>query len=328
VRSRSRARRVAPFVRSQQSGRSRRGCCSCACCSGVRGERCRRPSRRQSARCRRAASPERTGSAGGASRCGSWRPEAVVSDVPVRGSQPAARSGRGLRSTRTTSPSIYAPMPLHDHCLLSASCGVWQCWLGEENLSTAVLPDPVKLPVIRSRRDPVPLAPENVPLARFRAGGSCGRTGPTRRSPASPAMALPERDRLALVHESQNVAVAADAELEHALLANADGALPRIAHIQSAGRGLRAPMRQPPAPPNPRTRFKPPSPVASTLLASRTLGHIDPKATLPARRPCRWRRVAGQRRRGTAPPCPRHAAGARTDPGRPRSLPARRQEGG
>jgi hypothetical protein len=40
-----------------------------------------------------------------------------------------------------------------------------------------------------------------------------------------------------------------------------------------------------------------------------------------------WRRVAGRRRRGTAPPLPRHAAGARTDPGRPRSESARRQEG-
>jgi hypothetical protein len=39
------------------------------------------------------------GSPGGASRCGFWRPEAVVSGVPVRGSQPAARSGGELRST-------------------------------------------------------------------------------------------------------------------------------------------------------------------------------------------------------------------------------------
>ena len=73
---------VAQAVRSQQSGRSRRGCCSCACYSGVRGERWRRPSRRQSARRRRAASPGRTGSGGRPSRCGSWRPEAVVSGVP------------------------------------------------------------------------------------------------------------------------------------------------------------------------------------------------------------------------------------------------------
>lgn len=41
-----------------------------------------------------------------------------------------------------------------------------------------------------------------------------------------------------------------------------------------------------------------------------------------------WRRAAGQRRRGTAPPLPRHAAGARTDPGRSRSQPARRKQGG
>jgi hypothetical protein len=68
---------------------------------------------------------------------------------------------------------------------------------------------------------------------------------------------------------------------------------PELPIYRAPGGGVR-PMRQPPAPPNPRTRVKPPLPVASTLLASRTVGHIDPKATLPARRPCRWRRVAGQ----------------------------------
>ena len=103
----------------------------------------------------------------------------VAPGVPKRLSRASRSADHSLRPAqerssaqhRTTSPSIYAPMPLHGHCLLNASCGVWQCWLGEENLSTAVLPDPVKLPVIRSRRDPVPLAPENVPLARIRAGG-------------------------------------------------------------------------------------------------------------------------------------------------------------
>lgn len=87
------------------------------------------------------------------------------------GSPIAAHYERGAPLTAERLRTAQRSSAAHSHCLCSASGGVWHCCLGRANLSTAVLPDPVKLPVIRSWRDPSPPVPENVPLKRICAGG-------------------------------------------------------------------------------------------------------------------------------------------------------------
>jgi hypothetical protein len=67
---------------------------------------------------------------------------------------------------------LLSPIAAHgSYRLRRVSCGVWQCCLGNTNLSAAVVPDPVKLPLIRSRLVPAPPLPEKVPSERIVAGG-------------------------------------------------------------------------------------------------------------------------------------------------------------
>ena len=108
---------VAGFVRSHQSGRRRRGCCSCACYSGVRANTGGRPLRPGALECCIAG---RTGSLGCVGQRGCWRSEAEFCWV-LDTNTPSLRGSESLES----SPAVSPPLSIQNRIGIRSSVRGW-----------------------------------------------------------------------------------------------------------------------------------------------------------------------------------------------------------